>query len=263
MLLNSLRVTRLPTEADIQFSFFNRILLLPLSSGWAPVLINSALFLKRVPLWPCKANNYLNWHLTPCIVVVMLVELCSAHCLPPCPVNLKRSAGGQLKEVVEVSVAEAFRQLEGDLTLMLKISRLSPSVPPPPIFFLSSLYVCVRASACLSVCVRASRRFEKSTSNLDLPKPLSRKRRRCQDVQHQKVSTMSLLIYSYLLIKIPAEISGHFKMASADNGWHFWSAAFRRWLWTWKDIYAKKCDGCFRVTTHTKKKSTKTTQSKL
>lgn len=109
----------------------------------------------------------------------------------------------------------------------------------------------------MSVCVRASRRFEKSTSNLDLPKPLSRKRRRCQDVQHQKVSTMSLLIYSYLLIKIPAEISGHFKMASADNGWHFWSAAFRRWLWTWKDIYAKKCDGCFRVTTHTKKKINK------
>lgn len=154
MLLNSLRVTRLPTEADIQFSFFNRILLLPLSSGWAPVLINSALFLKRVPLWPCKANNYLNWHLTPCIVVVMLVELCSAHCLPPCPVNLKRSAGGQLKEVVEVSVAEAFRQLEGDLTLMLKISRLSPSVPPPPHFF-SLFFVCVCACICVPVCVRA------------------------------------------------------------------------------------------------------------
>lgn len=155
MLLNSLRVTRLPTEADIQFSFFNRILLLPLSSGWAPVLINSALFLKRVPLWPCKANNYLNWHLTPCIVVVMLVELCSAHCLPPCPVNLKRSAGGQLKEVVEVSVAEAFRQLEGDLTLMLKISRLSPSVPPPPPFFFSLLCmcVCVHLRACLCACV--------------------------------------------------------------------------------------------------------------
>lgn len=155
MLLNSLCVTRLPTEADIQFSFFNRILLLPLSSGWAPVLINSALFLKRVPLWPCKANNYLNWHLTPCIVVVMLVELCSAHCLPPCPVNLKRSAGGQLKEVVEVSVAEAFRQLEGDLTLMLKISRLSPSVPPPPPFFFSLLCmcVCVHLRACLCACV--------------------------------------------------------------------------------------------------------------
>lgn len=153
MLLNSLRVTRLPTEADIQFSFFNRILLLPLSSGWAPVLINSALFLKRVPLWPCKANNYLNWHLTPCIVVVMLVELCSAHCLPPCPVNLKRSAGGQLKEVVEVSVAEAFRQLEGDLTLMLKISRLSPSVPPPPFFSSLCMCVCVHLRACLCACV--------------------------------------------------------------------------------------------------------------
>ena len=251
MLLNSLCVTRLPTEADIQFSVFNCILLLPLSCSWAPVLINSALFLKRVPLWPCKANNYLNWHLTPCIVVVMLVELCSAHCLLPCPVNLKRSVGGQLKEVVEVSVAEAFRQLEGDLTLMLKISRLSPSAPPPSFFSFLCMYVCVRACVRACLCVCASRRFEKSTSNLDLPKPLSRKRRRCQDVQHQKVSTMSLLIYSYPLKKIPAEISGHFKMASADNGWHFWSGVFRRWLWTWKDIYAKKCDGWFQVTTQT------------
>ena len=118
------------------------------------MLINSALFLKWVLLWWCKANNYSNWHLTPCIVVVVLVEFCSARCLLPCPVNFKRSVGGRLKEVVGASVAEGSRQREGDLTLMVKISRLSPSVPwpPPPLFFFS-LYVC--ACICVRVCVRA------------------------------------------------------------------------------------------------------------
>ncbi len=53
-------------------------------------------------------------------------------------------------EVVEVNMAEASRQLEGDLTVMLKNSLLSPSVPCLP---LSLCFVCLYV--CVTVCVYA------------------------------------------------------------------------------------------------------------
>lgn len=72
-------------------------------------------------------------------------------------------------EVVDVSMAKAIRQAVGEL--ILKVSLLSPSVPPP----LSSFALCV--GVLIFVHVFVFFRFEKSASNLVLPKPPSRRKK--------------------------------------------------------------------------------------
>lgn len=179
----------------------------------------------------------------------MLTELCSAHCLLPCPVNLNRSVGGRLMEVVEVSMAKT-TQLDSHCYLLLS---------PAPIFsfFFSPLcmYVCVS----LCVCVLPAG-LKKSTSNLDLPKPVSRRKKklpRCSAPKGQHNVTFDLFLPAHKKNqnnnkKNLLKSHGIFKMASADNGWHFRSATFHKRLWTWKGIDVTKGDGWFQVTTQNK-----------
>lgn len=119
---------------------------------------------------------------------------CWLSCAPliaplSCQVILNRSVGRQLMKILEVIMAKASRQLEGDLTVMLKISPWSISVPSLRLFAL-----------CVCVCVLPAG-LTSQHQTLTSQSLWAGERRRCQDVQHQKVSTMSSLIYSYLLIK--------------------------------------------------------------
>lgn len=68
-------------------------------------------------------------------------------------------------EAVKVSVATACWRLEGDFTVMLEISLLSPSVPCPPHPLPLSLSLCL----CVYVCVLPAG-LKKSASNLDPPR---------------------------------------------------------------------------------------------
>lgn len=160
----------------------------------------------------------------------MLAQFCSACSLLPCPVNLNRSVGGQLMEAAEVSVAKAFRQLGGGARLWCWKSHRYLLLSPASVFLLCT-HVCV--------CVLPAG-FKGQHQTLTSQSLWAGERRLCQDVQHQKVGTMSLLINSYLVIKKPHTCtqthahtgkSRHFKMVCADSGWHFCSAMIHTWLW--------------------------------
>lgn len=141
----------------------------------------------------------------------MLTELCSAHCLLPCPVNLNRSVGGRLMEVVEVSMAKT-TQLDSHCYLLLS---------PAPIFsfFFPPLFVCMCVCLCVCACFLQVWKSQHQTSTSQ--SLWAGERRSCQDVQHQKVSTMSLLIYSY----------PHIKKTKTTTKKTYWNLmAFLKWL---------------------------------
>lgn len=112
------------------------------------------------------------------------------------------------------------RQVEGSLSVTLKTEYFLLLFPALIFFF----FLCVR------VCVRVPAGLKSQHQTLTSQSLGAAERRRCQDVQHQKVSLMSLLIYSRPFMRKNIQIY----VSPNDNGWHFWSATLHRWLAAWK-----------------------------
>lgn len=141
-------------------------------------------------------------------------------------------------------------QVAGDLNVMLgkKTTHRSFSLFPHPFFL-------------LCVCARVLPAGLKSQHQTPTSQSLwAGERRRCQDVQHQKVSPMPLLIYSRLFMRKKKrrrskKLRAFYENGSNGNVWHFWSAESRGQLYTWKDIHVKKVTadaGPQRKNSHTK-----------
>lgn len=101
-----------------------------------------------------------------------------------------------------------------------RLSLLSPSVPCPHLlFFFFPLFVCMCVCLCVCACFLQVWKSQHQTSTSQ--SLWAGERRSCQDVQHQKVSTMSLLIYSY----------PHIKKNKTTTKKTYWNLmAFLKWL---------------------------------
>lgn len=176
----------------------------------------------------------------------MLAQFCSACSLLPCPVNLNRSVGGQLMEAAEVSVAKAFRQLGGGGARLWCWKSHRYLLLSPASVFLLCTHVCV--------CVLPAG-FKGQHQTLTSQSLWAGERRLCQDVQHQKVGTMSLLINSYLVIKNHAHRHTHTQGNLGILKWFVLIVAdISVPLWSTHDFDAKKGNGWFQVKNHQKKK---------
>lgn len=119
--------------------------------------------------------------------------------------------------------------------------------PPAPVFF--ALYGCMYACVHVCVCVLPAglKSQHQTATHQSLWAGEKKTLPRCSAPKGQHNVTFDLFLSAHK--KETAKISGLFKMGSADNGWHFWSATFHRWLWMWKDIDMTKGGGWIQVTT--------------